>query len=305
MKDVFALIRGLLPSDTLPPPEEFEGPYRVFTHEHDLELRGSEVEIVISQFPNWGYYPSPDFDDYFEAHSILFDHLPTWLPPSAIGDCAVTLLLDHSGSLRGDKICLVALLAGLTSAYLHRLGVHHEVLGFTTCSWKGGASAQQWREAGRPNAPGRLCDLLHVVHRAFDDPDALTQTDLLAMTRSGLLKENVDGEALQWAAARLATTSAKRKILIVVSDGAPVDDTTLLVNGPNILEDHLKLVTRDLVAAGYEVYGVGIDWEMDRYYPQYAVLFEPADLTQIYLPVLASILNSNASAPTPPQFETD
>lgn len=305
MKDVFALIRGLLPSDTLPPPEEFEGPYRVFTREHDLELRGSDVESVISQFPNWSYYPSPDFDAYFETHSISLDHLPAAPNLSAGGDCAVTLLLDHSGSLRGDKICLVALLAGLTSTYLHRLGVRHEVLGFTTSSWNGGTSTQQWREAGRPNAPGRLCDLLHVVHRAFDDPEALNQADLRAMTRSGLLKENVDGEALEWAARRLTATGTARKILIVVSDGAPVDDPTLLVNGPNILDDHLKLVTCDLVAEGYEVYGVGIDWAMGRYYPQYAVLSEPADLTKIYLPVLAAILNSTASAPTPPQFETD
>ena len=305
MKDVFASLRGLLPSDTLPPPEEFEGPYRVFTREHDLELGGDEIEAVISRFPQWGYYPSPDFDTYHQTHAFEPENLLVKYDTSPSSNCAVTLLLDHSGSLRGDKICFVATLAGLTSSYLTTLGVRHEVLGFTTSSWRGGASAQQWREAGRPNAPGRLCDLLHVVHRTFDDNGPFSQAALRAMTRSGLLKENVDGEALQWAASRLSATNRERNILIVVSDGAPVDDSTLMVNGPNILDDHLKLVTRDLVARGIELYGIGINYEMDRYFRQYLMLSGPNELRSLYLPVLSAILSSTGSAPTPEPSEAD
>lgn len=302
MKDVFAFIRGLLPSDTLPPPEQFEGPYRVFTHDHDLELRGDEVESVISQFPHWSYYPSPDFGAYYEVHSIPLDRLPP--NHAAMNDCAVSILLDHSGSLRGDKICLVALLAGATSAYLSGFGIRHEILGFTTSSWKGGASAQQWREAGRPNAPGRLCDVLHVIHRSFDESEPLSLESLRTMTQSGLLKENIDGEALEWGTARLEAIDAKRKILIVVSDGAPVDDSTLLHNGPNILDDHLRLVTSEFSGKDVELYGVGIDYKMHRYYPQYVVLSDPSDIQSLYFPILSVILGSDVLAPTALQLET-
>lgn len=290
-------------------PEAYDGPYRVFTDEHDLTARTADAIRYVSGIRGWDDFPDPDYRAYSHEHSAQMRVVESTFAARRVADsaaatnAAVSLLLDHSGSLRGEMICFVALLAGVASRCLAARHVQHEVLGFTTSSWHGGASASEWRRIHCPPSPGRLCDILHIIHRSFDDTRPLDAADELLMTHSGLLKENVDGEALQWAAQRLRATSAHRKILIVVSDGAPVDDATLSANGPNILDDHLKAVVRELsIPNDLEVYGVGIEYAMHRYYPQYVVLSAPADIASTFEPFLAALLSSDAHKPTPDQF---
>lgn len=305
MTDDFAALRGILPPEFLPAPTHFSGPYRVFTAKHDLELRGGEIEAVIGKLPKWSYYSSPDFAAYWREGMFpeMADGFRRRHADCRFPNLAIAILIDHSGSLRGENSCLVAALAGVVSRCLSGIDVRHEVLGFTTSTWYGGESKFAWRQAGCPPAPGRLCDVLHVVHRDFNDAAPLSEAALCIMTRSGLLKENVDGEALEWANARLQAVSAERRLLFVVSDGAPVDDATLEANGPNILDDHLTLVTEAIVRAGQaELYGVGIEYDMSRYYPQFLVLQSSSDIQQLFLPTLEAILRSQILAPCTDQI---
>ena len=217
---------------------------------------------------------------------------------SDLQNLRVSFLLDHSGSLRGEKCCLLAATTGIASECLAQLGVKHEVLGFTTRSWRGGQSREKWSHVGRPAAPGRLCDLLHIVYRDFQNADPVASDGLRLMVDPRILKENIDGEALEWANGRLLAEEAARRVLIVISDGAPVDDSTLLFNGPNILDDHLKLVARDIIEHGdVELYGVGLHYRMFRYYPQYVVIERAEDIGDVILPTLQAILSSSAHSP--------
>ncbi len=166
-------------------------------------------------------------------------------------DTAVTLLFDQSGSMRGQKILFSAATADVVQEFLLTLGVSCEVLGFTTCRWKGGRSRKRWKWRFRPRDPGRLNDLLHIVYKDASDARASSGGWVYRqMLRHDLTKENIDGEAVGWAAKRLSLLSATRKLLIVLSDGAPVDDSTLLENGPTYLADHLESVIGGVVSKG-------------------------------------------------------
>jgi cobaltochelatase CobT len=155
-----------------------------------------------------------------------------------------------------------------------------EVLGFTTATWKGGRSRARWLREGRPYRPGRLCDLLHIVYRSPDDPRASSGGwTFKPMLRPDLLKENVDGEAVTWAASRLLARERPRKLLLAISDGAPVDDSTLMANGPSILDDHLRSVLAEIDRAGrIRTAAVGIGFDVSRYYAVSATVTTPDDL---------------------------
>ena len=159
-------------------------------------------------------------------------------------DTVVTLLIDNSGSMRGRPITVAAMSADILARTLERCGVKVEVLGFTTRMWKGGQSRERWIAAGKPANPGRLNDLRHIIYKAADAPWRRARKSLGLMLREGILKENIDGEALLWAHNRLVVRGEQRKILMVISDGAPVDDSTLSVNPGNYLERHLREVDR-------------------------------------------------------------
>ena len=161
---------------------------------------------------------------------------------SKFRDTVVTLLLDNSGSMRGRPIMVAALCADILARTLERCGVKVEILGFTTQAWKGGLSREDWIKAGKPPSPGRLNDLRHIIYKSADAPWRRARRNLGLMMREGLLKENIDGEALLWAHDRLMARAEQRKILMVISDGAPVDDSTLSVNSGNPLERHLREV---------------------------------------------------------------
>jgi cobaltochelatase CobT len=160
-------------------------------------------------------------------------------------DTAVTILIDHSGSMRGQKVLLSIVAVQVVTDLLARLGIKLEILGFTTMSWHGGLSRKLWKNSGRPEKPGRLCDLLHIIYASFDDPPHTAHRLLLNMLRSDLLRENIDGEAIEWACGRLVKRPESNRIMIMLSDGAPVDDSTLSVNDANFLFDHLKQVVAE------------------------------------------------------------
>jgi cobaltochelatase CobT len=182
-------------------------------------------------------------------------------------DTVVTLLLDNSGSMRGRPITIAAVTADILARTLERCGVKVEILGFTTRAWKGGQSREMWQQAGKPNQPGRLNDLRHIVYKAADAPWRRARKSLGLMLREGILKENIDGEALLWAHERLLGRTEDRRIMLVISDGAPVDDSTLSVNSGSYLEKHLREVIAYIeTRSPVELLAIGIGHDVTRYY---------------------------------------
>jgi len=194
-------------------------------------------------------------------------------------DTVVTLLLDNSGSMRGRPIMVAAMCADILARTLERCGVKVEILGFTTRAWKGGSSRDEWIKAGKPAHPGRLNDTRHIIYKAADAPWRRARRNLGLMMREGLLKENIDGEALIWAHHRLLGRPEQRRILMVISDGAPVDDSTLSVNSGNYLERHLRQVIGEIEAASpVELIAVGIGHDVTRYYRRAVTLVDVEQL---------------------------
>ncbi|HEC01306.1 MAG TPA: cobaltochelatase subunit CobT [Sphingomonadales bacterium] len=192
-------------------------------------------------------------------------------------DTVVTLLIDNSGSMRGRPITIAAMCADILARTLERCGVKVEILGFTTKAWKGGKSRQEWLENGKPQKPGRLNDLRHIVYKTADSPWRRTRNNLGLMLREGLLKENIDGESLLWAHSRLMNRTEERRILMVISDGAPVDDSTLSTNSANYLEDHLRsMIDWIEKRSPVELLAIGIGHDVTRYY-QNAITVMDAD----------------------------
>lgn len=182
-------------------------------------------------------------------------------------DTVVTLLLDNSGSMRGRPITIAAVTADILARTLERCGVKVEILGFTTKAWKGGKSREAWQVAGKPEKPGRLNDLRHIIYKGADTPWRRARRSLGLMLREGILKENIDGEALSWAHDRLMSRQEDRRILMVISDGAPVDDSTLSSNSGNYLEKHLRLVIDRIESRSpVELMAIGIGHDVNRYY---------------------------------------
>lgn len=182
-------------------------------------------------------------------------------------DTVVTLLIDNSGSMRGRPITVAALCGDILARTLERCAVKVEVLGFTTRAWKGGMSRERWVAEGRPPEPGRLNDLRHIIYKSADEPWRRARRNLGLMLREGLLKENIDGEALLWAWKRLRRRSEHRRILMVISDGAPVDDSTFSANPSSYLEDHLRRVIGRIEASSdTELVAIGIGHDVTRYY---------------------------------------
>jgi cobaltochelatase CobT len=194
-------------------------------------------------------------------------------------DTIVTLLLDNSGSMRGRPIMVAACCADILARTLERCGVKVEILGFTTKAWKGGQAREAWLAAGKPANPGRLNDLRHIVYKSADAPWRRAKRSLALMMREGLLKENIDGEALAWAHRRLQARPERRRILMMISDGAPVDDSTLSVNTGNYLELHLRQVIEEIeTRSPVELIAIGIGHDVTRYYRRAVTITDPAEL---------------------------
>jgi cobaltochelatase CobT len=194
-------------------------------------------------------------------------------------DTVVTLLLDNSGSMRGRPITLSAICADILARTLERCHVKVEILGFTTRTWKGGQSREAWLAAGRPAAPGRLNDLRHIIYKAADAPWRRARKSLGLMLKEGLLKENIDGEALLWAHDRIVARPERRRILMVISDGAPVDDSTLSVNSASYLDRHLRqVIARMEERSPVELVAIGIGHDVTRYYRRAVMISDTEQL---------------------------
>lgn len=205
-------------------------------------------------------------------------------------DTVVTLLIDNSGSMRGRPITVAALSADILARTLERCGVKVEILGFTTRAWKGGKSREDWDRAGRPAAPGRLNDLRHIVFKSADTPYRRAKKNLALMLREGILKENIDGEALLWAHRRLLGRAEKRRVLMVISDGAPVDDSTLSANSGIYLERHLREVIAWIEATSpVQLTAIGIGHDVTRYYRRAVTIVDAEELGGTLLAELTNL----------------
>ena len=212
-------------------------------------------------------------------------------------DTVVTLLLDNSGSMRGRPISIAAICADVLARTLERCNVKVEILGFTTRAWKGGQSREKWLADGRPQQPGRLNDLRHIIYKQADAPWRRSRENLGLMMKEGLLKENIDGEALEWAHRRMMGRREARRIMMVISDGAPVDDSTLSVNPANFLEKHL----RDVIAMiekkkAVELIAIGIGHDVTRYYQRAVTITDVDQLAGAMTEQLASLFDNDPRA---------
>ncbi len=212
-------------------------------------------------------------------------------------DTVVTLLIDNSGSMRGRPITVAAMCGDILARTLERCAVKVEILGFTTRAWKGGQSRERWVADGKPRDPGRLNDLRHIIYKAADAPWRRARKNLGLMLREGLLKENIDGEALLWAYRRLVVRPEHRRIMMVISDGAPVDDSTLSVNPGNYLERHLREVIREIERAGaVELTAIGIGHDVTRYYRRAVTIVDAEELGGTMMKKLAELFDEDEAA---------
>ncbi len=207
-------------------------------------------------------------------------------------DTIVTLLIDNSGSMRGRPITIAAICADILSRTLERCSVKVEILGFTTKNWKGGQSREFWNKEGKPKAPGRLNDLRHIIYKSADTHWRQSKKNLGLMLKEGLLKENIDGEAITWAYNRLNKRKEERKILMVISDGAPVDDSTLSVNSGDFLEKHLKKIVKFIEdKTSVEILAIGIGHDVSRYYNRAIKITDVNELGDVMISQLSDLFD--------------
>ena len=223
-----------------------------------------------------------------------------WERDTDFRDTVVTLLIDNSGSMRGRPISIAATCADILARTLERCSVKVEILGFTTKAWKGGKSREAWLAANKPANPGRMNDLRHIVYKSADSPWRRSRRNLGLMMREGLLKENIDGEALEWAHKRLLARPEQRKILMMISDGAPVDDSTLSVNPGNYLEKHLREVIDEIEnRSPVNLLAIGIGHDVTRYYKRALTIIDAEELGGAMTEKLAELFDENVPDPQP------
>lgn len=279
-------------------------PYKVFTREFDRIIDSSELDRYLDPVPvEYDYAYDLDWKKFqaalegwrlkgaltaIDASADIRRNLST----AALADTAVVILFDQSGSMRGHHMVMTAAALDIAQDFLGQLGCTVELLGFTTATWDGGKSRQKWQRAGKPPNPGRLCDLLHIVYRHVDDRrQSMGGWSFKAMLHPGLLKENVDGEALEWAAGRLRALPKTRKILIVVSDGAPAEHSTFRANDAGILDRHLLRVVAHLEASSdLSLAAIGIGYDVARYYRQSVRVAKPDDLDATLIGLIQTAL---------------
>ena len=225
-----------------------------------------------------------------------------WERDTEFRDTVVTLLIDNSGSMRGRPISIAATCADILARTLERCNVKVEILGFTTKAWKGGQAREAWLKAEKPINPGRLNDLRHIIYKSADSPWRRSRRNLGLMMREGLLKENIDGEALDWAHKRLLARPEQRKILMMISDGAPVDDSTLSVNPGNYLEKHLREVIEEIeTRSPVNLLAIGIGHDVTRYYQRALTIIDAEELGGAMTEKLAELFDENAKSALDPR----
>ncbi len=252
--------------------------------------------LMAQQNRSWEFDQEEGVLDTARLHRVITDPMQPLAfkmeRESDFRDTVVTLLLDNSGSMRGRPITVAATCADILARTLERCHVKVEILGFTTRAWKGGQSRDHWLQNGKKPAPGRLNDLRHIVYKAADAPWRRARRNLGLMMREGLLKENIDGEALLWAHERLLVRPEQRKILMMISDGAPVDDSTLSVNAGNYLEKHLRAVIAEIEERSpVELIAIGIGHDVTRYYRRAVTIVDADELAGAMVNQLADLFD--------------
>jgi len=277
-------------------------PYQVYTRNYDVETNANDLDAVLAALPDsdrrWAErFPEIDPGQLYDLEKDLAAQrarMATAQPQdsSAFGaaDTIVSLLIDHSGSMRGQPMLFTARAALVASDLLDSLGAKQEVLGFTTARWKGGRSREKWLSDSQPSYPGRLNDLLHIIYCSAGEK--LSARYCAAMLRPDLVKENIDGEAIEWAASRLRRREERRKCLIVLSDGAPVDDSTLHANGDGYLDHHLRRITSEIEQAGdIRLAAIGIGHPVEQYYKQGITIRSPEELESTLIQLINRLLH--------------
>ena len=311
-----------------------EIPYRIFTNKYDEEIKALDLceldeldrlreyldqqlqslqgavtrlanklqrKLLAQQNRSWEFDLEEGLLDVSKLTRVIID------PTSPLSfkmekdiefkDTIVSLLIDNSGSMRGRPITIAAMCGDILARTLERCSVKTEILGFTTKAWKGGRSRERWLEEGKLPAPGRLNDLRHIIYKTADEPWRRSKRNLGLMLREGLLKENIDGEALDWAYNRLQIRSEQRKILMVISDGAPVDDSTLSVNAGNYLERHLKhMISKIEKDDSIELVAIGIGHDVNRYYKRAVTIIDADQLGGAITEQLADLFDENQNS---------
>lgn len=285
--------------------------YRIYTRQFDIVIDAEKLHTVL------GKLEGADQIQYLGACRTFNYALTDWRTGATVkalaasdriraaktaeelSEMAITLLVDQSGSMKGQNILLTAAACDIALDFLKNLGIATELLGFTTVRWKGGKSRQLWRSRGRPRLPGRLNDTLHIIYKSAAAPHwSGGGRALEPMLRPDLLKENIDGEALEWAVDRLAAIKKKRKALIVLSDGAPVDDATLFHNEDTILDRHLREVIGRVEAADdIRLYGLGIGHDTTGYYENAQIIQSVSDLGTVLISTLEKAICDTAALP--------
>ena len=307
----------------------FKDNYKIFTNEYDEIKEAEELEneeeiirlrknldqqlinlqnviaklanklqrlLLASQSRSWEFDLEEGMLDASKLSRVIIDplhHLSYKIEKKTeFKDTVVTLLIDNSGSMRGRPIAVAAICADILSRTLERCSVKVEILGFTTKNWKGGKSREKWNLNNKPANPGRLNDLRHIIYKSADKPWRLSKKNLGLMLKEGLLKENIDGEALLWAFKRIVTRKEERKILMVISDGASVDDSTLSVNSGDYLEKHLKQTVKWIEEnSNIEVLAVGIGHEVTRYYKKAIKIADVQELGDVMINQLTKLFS--------------
>ncbi len=260
--------------------------------------------LMAQQNRSWDFDLEEGMLDPAKLPRIIIDEMAGTFAPlsfkqekdTKFRDTVVTLLLDNSGSMRGRPITVAATCADILARTLERCGVKVEILGFTTRAWKGGQAREKWLKEGKPAEPGRLNDLRHIIYKGADQPWRRARRNLGLMMREGLLKENIDGEALIWAWKRLMARPEQRRILMMISDGAPVDDSTLSVNPGNYLERHLRAVIEEIeTRSAVELIAIGIGHDVTRYYRRAVTIVDAEELAGAMTEQLASLFEEQAA----------
>ena len=253
-------------------------------------------QLLAKQNRSWEFDLEEGFLDASKLSRVIMDpfHSLSYKmeKETEFKDTIVTLLIDNSGSMRGRPISVAAICADILSRTLERCSVKVEILGFTTRNWKGGKSREKWNLSNKPSNPGRLNDLRHVVYKSADKPWRQSKKNLGLMLKEGLLKENIDGEALLWAFKRISARKEERKILMVISDGAPVDDSTLSVNSGDYLEKHLKKTVKWIEEnSNIEILAVGIGHDVTRYYKKAIKIADVQELGDVMINQLTKLFS--------------
>jgi hypothetical protein len=263
-----------------------EVPYYAYTRQFDEVIQASDLADNSELLTLYNYVSNFSAALKKLHDSTLFWKLARYQRKGRGVPLAVSILIDNSGSMRGNKIIHTAAWCLVIIEWMDRLGIPTEILGFTTRAWKGGRSREAWLADGKPRDPGRLNDLRHLVYKSFAMTAEVSAPNFGMMAREGLLKENIDGEALLWASARLRKQKARNKMLFVFSDGAPVDDSTISVNAANFLHSHLRAVIAKL-SKDISLHAIGIEHDVAAYYPNSVKLDDTSSLGLRFFDMLA------------------